>query len=168
VTVNYGSTRTFTITPDTGYHITEVRVDGEAVDIDGFYDEYHFIIKATAAFLNIDADHTLEANFAIKTFPVLTTAGTGGSISPSGTLYLDYGTDQTFTLTPETEYYVADLLIDGVSVGAVETYTLHVTGSHTVEAYFSQDQPTPTPTPTRNPRPHQPRNPRSRQRQSRP
>ena len=51
---------------------------------------------------------------------------------------MDYGADQTFTITPDASYHVADVLVDGVSVGAVTSYTFtNVTADHTIEASFA-------------------------------
>ena len=50
---------------------------------------------------------------------------------------MDYGADQTFTITPSTGYHVADVLVDGVSVGAVTSYTFEdVSANHTISASF--------------------------------
>ena len=65
-------------------------------------------------------------------------AGTGGSISPSGSVSVSYGGSQAFTITPDTGYTVADVRVDGTSVGAVTTYTFsNITSTHTIYATFS-------------------------------
>jgi hypothetical protein len=65
-------------------------------------------------------------------------AGTGGTISPSGSFYQSKGTSQTFTITPASGYHVAKVTVDGVSVGAPTSYTLSdITTSHTIAATFS-------------------------------
>jgi len=48
------------------------------------------------------------------------------------------GTDKTYTITPAAGYHVADVLVDGASVGAVTSYTFTaVTTPHTISATFS-------------------------------
>ena len=65
-------------------------------------------------------------------------AGTGGSISPSGEVAVALGGSQTYTITANSFYSIADVMIDGVSVGAVTSYTFtNVTGDHTISATFS-------------------------------
>ena len=65
------------------------------------------------------------------------TAGTNGSISPSGWTSVRDGRDQTFTITPDKGYAVAKVLVDGKSVGAVKSYTFkNVTKDHTIEVVF--------------------------------
>ena len=65
-------------------------------------------------------------------------AGSGGTISPSGTFFHSQGTSQTFTITPSAGYKTASVLVDGVSVGAVSSYTFtNVTAHHTIAATFA-------------------------------
>ena len=74
------------------------------------------------------------------THSVTASAQTGGSITPNGTLQLAEGVDQTFTITPQTGYHIADVLVDGSSAGAVASYTFaNITGDHTITATFSLD-----------------------------
>ena len=60
-----------------------------------------------------------------------------GSISPSERVSVRHGRDQSFTITPDKGYEIAKVLVDGKSVGAVESYTFkNVTKNHTIEAVF--------------------------------
>ena len=73
-----------------------------------------------------DSYYTIEA-----------TAGTGGSISPSGNISVREGADQTFTITPDKGYAVANVKIDGESIGAVKSYTFeNVSKAHAIEVIF--------------------------------
>ena len=64
-------------------------------------------------------------------------AGTGGSISPSGSISVREGRDQTFTITPDKGYAVSNVKIDGKSIGAVKSYTFeNVRRTHTIEVIF--------------------------------
>ena len=70
-------------------------------------------------------------------YTIKATAGTGGSISPSGNVSVREGRDQTFTITPDKGYAVANVKIDGKSIGAVKSYTFeNVSSPHTIEAIF--------------------------------
>ena len=126
-TVNYGGSQTFTITANTGYHIADVLVDGSSVGA-----------VASYTFTNVTASHTIAASFAINTYTITATAGANGSISPSGAATVNYGGSQTFTITANTGYHIADVLVDGSSVGAVASYTFtNVTAGHTIAASFA-------------------------------
>ena len=64
-----------------------------------------------------------------------------GSISPSGKVSVREGRDQTFTITPDQGYDVADVKIDGKSIGAVRSYTFeNVKGSHTIEVEIDREE----------------------------
>jgi len=70
-------------------------------------------------------------------YTITSTAGTGGSIDPEGVINISEGGDQTFTMIPLECYQIADVLVDGVSVGAVSTYIfedIHL--DHTIQASF--------------------------------
>ena len=70
-------------------------------------------------------------------YTIEATAGTGGSISPSGNVSVREGADQTFTITPDKGYAVANVKIDGKSIGAVKSYTFeNVSRTHTIEVIF--------------------------------
>ena len=57
---------------------------------------------------------------------------------PAGVISLDYGDNQTFTITPDTGYHVADVLVDGVSIGTVTSYDFtSVTANHTIAVTFA-------------------------------
>ncbi len=65
------------------------------------------------------------------------TATGGGSISPRGTVRVPVYDDQTFYMLAEPGYVLVDVLVDGVSVGAVGSYTFRsVTRHHTIHAVF--------------------------------
>src|SRR5207249_3052636 len=104
VTVNATDSKTFTIAANTNYHVADVLVDGVSV---GAVTSY--------TFNNVIADHTIAASFAIDTYTITASAGANGSISPSGNVTVNHGSNQSFTVTPNLHYHVADVLVDGVS-----------------------------------------------------
>jgi hypothetical protein len=135
VTVNNGDSQTFTITADAGYYIDDVLVDGASA---GAVDSY--------TFTSVETNHTIEAAFAIDTYTITATAGAGGSISPSGDVTVNNGDSQTFTITPDAGYHIADVLVDSVSVGVVSSspgsYTFTgVDDNHTIDATFAKEPP---------------------------
>ena len=70
-------------------------------------------------------------------YTIKTTAGVGGSISPSGSVSVREGRDQTFTITPDKSYAVSNVKIDGKSIGTVKSYTFeNVSRTHTIEVIF--------------------------------
>ncbi len=128
-TVNYGGSQTFTFTPEAHYHVADVLVDGSSVGASSSY-----------TFSNVTAGHTISVSFTLDTFTITASAGTGGSISPSGATVVTYGSSQPFSITPNTGYHLVDVVVDSVSVGAVSNYVFeNVTAAHTISATFAID-----------------------------
>ena len=70
-------------------------------------------------------------------YDINASAGEGGIITPDGTSRVLRGTDKTFTITPDSDYVVSDVLVDGKSVGAVTSYTFEtVREDHSIQAIF--------------------------------
>lgn len=135
-----GGSQTFAITANNGYRISDVLVDGTSVGA-----------VSTYTFNNVIADHTISATFrrtgggGVVTptqYTITAEAGDGGSISPDGRVRVDRGDDQTFRITPDDGYEIADVLVDGESVGAVSSYTFeNVRANHTIEVVFERTGP---------------------------
>ena len=98
---------------------------------DGWYTEKSGGTKITTATV-FSANTTVYAHWTYiggggssgySYYTIKATAGTGGSISPSGNVSVREGRDQTFTITPDKGYAVANVKIDGKSIGAVKSYT---------------------------------------------
>ncbi|HVP37925.1 MAG TPA: FlgD immunoglobulin-like domain containing protein [Candidatus Saccharimonadales bacterium] len=129
--VNYGGSQHYTVTPDPGYHVVNVLADTSSLGAVTAYD-----------FTNVTANHTLTASFAINTFTITASAGAHGSIAPPGVTTVDSGGTQAYTITPDAGYGVLDVLVDGVSKGAVTSYTFTaVSASHTIAASFRDATP---------------------------
>lgn len=126
ITVKEGESKTFTITPDTGYKISEVTVDGVS---QGSISSY--------TFENVKETHTISATFTRRSFLITSTAGTGGKISPNLLKTVYYGDNITYTITPKSGYEIESVTVDGVDVGPVTSYTFeNVTATHTIKAKF--------------------------------
>jgi Divergent InlB B-repeat domain len=129
-TVNPGGSMTFSITPNAGYRVAHVLVDGVSA---GAMTSY--------TFTNVTAGHTIKATFAENEWYIIdASAGANGSISPSGRGSVLGGTDWKFTITPAAGYRVAEVAIDGVSKGALTSYTFYsVKAGHTISVSFTLD-----------------------------
>lgn len=95
-----------------------------------------------------DAGTCVDSNaatiFVYFTHNITATAGPGGTISPSGVVAVTHGNNQLFTVTANSCYHIADVLVDGVSQGPFGTNTFttsytfnNVTTDHTISATFS-------------------------------
>ena len=85
-----------------------------------------------------DGSYTGTSNSFTVNPTIAAFAGANGQISPSGSVIVNYGGNQGFIITPNANYHVADVQVDGVSVGAVTSYNfLSVTGLHSISVSFA-------------------------------
>ena len=99
-----------------------------------------------AAFFSDDATYKIvrlsEHNQLVleRSYIITATAGANGSISPQGKVSAAYGEDKTFTITPDEGYYISDVKIDGISQGAINSYTFEdICADHTIEVIFAKN-----------------------------
>jgi hypothetical protein len=127
--VALGGSQTFTITPNTYCNVTNVFVDGGSIGVTNSY-----------TFNNVLTNHTISAYFSqssVTNYTITAGAGPNGSIAPSGTVILRAGSNQTFAITGNSGYAVTNILVDGSSVGATNSYTFsNVQTNHAINAYF--------------------------------
>ncbi|MFW5707029.1 MAG: MBG domain-containing protein, partial [Bacteroidota bacterium] len=110
-----GGGTTFNITADEPfYEIADVKVDGVSVGAVSSY-----------TFTDVQKNYTIDAYFdpVDPDIEITASAGSNGSIEPSGTILKYPGQYQTFTFTPEGNYGVSDVIINGVSQGPMSSYT---------------------------------------------
>ena len=135
VLVRRTANQAFTITPNPGYGVADVVVDGTT----------HLGAVTTYTFTNVTADHTISATFVAvaANHTITASAGTGGSISPSGAVTVADGANQSFTITPSVGYHVDDVVVDGTThLGPVTTHTFNtVTTDHSIAASFAENPP---------------------------
>ena len=72
-----------------------------------------------------------------QTYTITASAGEGGTITPSGEVTVNVGEAQTFTIKADEGWHIKEVIINGESVGAEETYTMEAAG--TIEALFEKD-----------------------------
>jgi hypothetical protein len=107
-TVNAGTTPTYTVTANTGYSVASVTVDGSAVTL----------TAGAYTFPAVTANHTIAATFAINTYTLIYTAGTGGTITGARPQTVNYGAGGvTVTAVPNAGYSFTGWS-DGVTTAA--------------------------------------------------
>ncbi|WP_211251744.1 carbohydrate-binding protein [Andreprevotia chitinilytica] len=83
----------------------------------------------------------IQIDNAIQYAVTASVQGTGGTISPSGTVQVKEKTNQVFAITPNSGYQIDTILVDGVSVPVTGSYTLtNVTAAHSIVASFKVGQ----------------------------
>ena len=118
--VNCGEDITYTITPDEGYMISDVLVDGQSIGTVCSY-----------PFTNVVSDHTISATFELipagEVVIVVNADAEGGSVNPTGTQTITEGDDFAFTVTPDNCYEIGIVTVNGTEV------TLDENNSYTIE-----------------------------------
>ncbi|MBN1875414.1 MAG: hypothetical protein JXA33_14385, partial [Anaerolineae bacterium] len=129
-TVTYGSDLAFAITPDTGYHISDVLVDGVSVGAQSGY-----------TFTTITADHTLSATFARNAYTLTVHISGAGTVTrvPSQTTYL-YGDAVTLTAVPAADWYFGQWTGDASGISMETAVTMDA--DKVITAMFLATPPT--------------------------
>jgi len=121
--VTSGSNKTYTITPNPGFVVSALIVDG--VQLPG---------ATSYTFTNVTANHYINAYFGAT---ITAAAAANGSISPAGSTVVMTGGSQTYIITPGPGFVVAALVVDGTQLPGATSYTFsNVTAGHYINAYF--------------------------------
>ena len=130
-----GSSASYVISPETGYKIKKILVDGVEIVVtaaDGAAQRYEFV--------DIQKDHTISAEFEQRMFKITVVCGENGKIEPSTTKDYAYGSEVAFVITPNDGYVIKDVLIDGVSNAKAKEnakYTFsNLRANHKIEVSF--------------------------------
>lgn len=135
VVYSLGSSASYVISPETGYKIKKILVDGVEIVItaaEGASQSYDFD--------DIQKDHTISAEFEQRVFKITVVCGENGKIEPSESDDYAYGSNVTFVITPNDGYVIKDVLIDGVSNAKAKEnakYTFsNIRSNHEIEVSF--------------------------------
>ena len=98
--VECGSNYTYTITPNTGYHVDTIYFDAE-----------NFVTGATSyTFTDIREDHNIKVVFAINQYEVTASTDGNGTVTPTSET-VAHGSDLTFTVVPNDCYHVSSITV---------------------------------------------------------
>jgi len=129
VTVKNGGSQKFTITPDSGYKIKDVVVDGVS---QGPVSSY--------TFSGVDANHSISASFVPEgttLYTITATAGEGGRIAPAGSVTVEEGGSQAVAITANQNYRIGSVLVDETDIGPVSSHTFSgVAANHSIHVSF--------------------------------
>jgi len=130
--VSIGASQMFTMNPDAGYAVLDVLTDGESTGA-----------VSTYTFTDITADHEIHVIFKqgeqADQYTITATSGSNGSINPAGEVAVNKGESKIFIMNPDPGYEVKDVLVDGISVGAENFYSLtNITADHEIHVTFKE------------------------------
>ena len=118
--------QTFEIIPEPEHEIREVEVDGERMGPIASY-----------TFENVTSNHKIEATFRDRRYVITASAGAGGTISPEGDVIVKHGDDEEFKFEANPDYEILDVLVDGNSLGPLESYKFKdVDSNHSIRVTF--------------------------------
>lgn len=126
-TYDDGTVVTLTAAPATGYSFT-----GWSGDLSG---------TVNPASITMNGDKMVTATFSAgSTYTLTPSAGAGGTIAPNSPQTVSRGGTKMFTIAPSAGYHITDVAIDGVSQGAITSYTFsNVASNHSIVARFEQE-----------------------------
>lgn len=79
-----------------------------------------------------------EFSDEVSVYAVEASSGQGGAVGPSGVILVPGGSDQPFSISPQQNFKIQDVLVDGASVGPVSSYVLGKVGKpHKIQAVFA-------------------------------
>jgi len=119
---------TFSFKPEMNYRVEEVLIDGQTIGIVFLF-----------TFTNVTENHTIHVSFSQDsiTHTILSSADPGGSIWPKDEVLVSHEHDISFTITPVIGHAISDVMVDGMSLGPVSTYSFSwITDNHTISATF--------------------------------
>jgi uncharacterized repeat protein (TIGR01451 family) len=118
----------YTFQGDTGYHLTNVVVDGTNQGA-----------LASYQFTNVQTNHTIQALFGINMYTITVAQVAGGAIAPDPASLVAHGGDsEVFAFTPDRGHYLSDIIADGVSQGPLASYAFEgVTENRSLTAEFT-------------------------------
>ncbi len=77
----------------------------------------------------------------IITHEINASTSNNGTISPAGVSSVTEGESLTYTISASPDHHIADVLVDGASVGALSSYTFNqISANHYIEVFFDADQ----------------------------
>ena len=98
-----GSKVKITFTPNTGYMIDKVLVNGIEKTVTGNEIE-----------ITVDEEKTVEVSYKKIPFTITVEEVTGATVNPDGTVTVGYGDDKDFTITANTGYKLVKVLVNDV------------------------------------------------------
>ena len=125
ISTYFNENKSFQIVPDPGYTIDKIQVNGSYIDPISHY-----------TFWNITDHHRIHATFRPK-MVIMAASGNNGTILPSGTIKVEAGSYKAFEMLPDDGYRIADVLVDGESMGPIEKYIFwDIQTGHTIDVQF--------------------------------
>lgn len=130
VQTEQGATITISYSPNEGYELEYIKVDGANVSLSTYANSY--------TFTNTQGTHTVDVKYKIKTFTI-TTSVANGSITP--TCIVNWSSNKTISYSPSSGYLLGTVTVDGSAVNIAnypDSYTFsNVRANHTIAVSYA-------------------------------
>ncbi|MBW2592127.1 MAG: fibronectin type III domain-containing protein, partial [Deltaproteobacteria bacterium] len=126
-------------------------VENPAFTLTGLPDGQTYYLVITAYNDSAESGYSNEVIFEAPplppaTYTITAASASNGTITPSGTVSVNHGTSKVYAITPDANYHIIDVKVDGSSVGAAASYTFNnITANHTISATFGAVNEPPLP-----------------------
>lgn len=99
---------------------------------------FNFTVSQSGYYVLLDrADAAVDITY----YAITASADKGGTITPKGSQIVEAGTEQTFLISAEDGYRISNVKVDGIGVGAVDSYTFSdVQANHTIHVTFKRTE----------------------------
>lgn len=125
VSVAHGASQIFMLNTSQGYRF-DVEVDGVS---QGQINSY--------SFTNVTEAHRIKVT-STQLFTINASAGSGGSINPSGVVVVDQGQLQRFNITANPGYHISEVLVDDASEDTSSYHLFsNIQANHTISVSFA-------------------------------
>ncbi len=112
-TINYFDRHTYIFTPEPGYKVKDVILNGESIGTPSSY-----------TFSEITCDQTLLVEFERIKYPVNVICGDNGSTDPSGVVQVEHGSSITINITPNELFGIDFIKVNGQPVEITDSLSV--------------------------------------------
>ena len=128
-----GSDINFEITPDVGFELDKVLVNGQPISVIG----NKFTVQNLAADTTIEVMFKQTQTIPLTTYTITISVNGYGTANPVGVKTVNAGTDTEITFTANEGYKVEKVLVNGINIGSVKTYTVkNIDENVSIVVYF--------------------------------
>lgn len=94
--------------------------------------------SSTTTFVMGTEEVEIKSNYEVNKYTIEVTSGENGKVSPAGSISVNYGENQEFTITANTGYHIEKVVVDGEDKGTIDSYTFeNIKETHTINATFA-------------------------------
>lgn len=118
--ISEGDNVVINITPNEGYEILYVLIDG--------INDEDAVKTGTYEFKNVTSSRSIHVVFTLIGYSISITINGGGIVEPSNSIIVEHGESKTITFTADDGYFLESLVVDGVEIDKEEIEKILTSG----------------------------------------